>query len=432
MNTSIIILTYNNLEYTKKCLESIRKYTKSGTYEIIIVDNNSKDGTKEYLKTLSDVKIIYNKKNLGFPKGCNQGIKKALKNNDILLLNNDTLVTANWLDNLRKCLNSDKLIGAVGAVCNNNENRQGLLLKYQNMEEMQKKALENNVSNEKRWEEKVFLIGFCILIKREVIDKLNGLDENYTPGYIEDNDLSLRIINLGYKLMLCHDAFIYHYLGTSFRKDLSKFYPILNKNRAYFLKKWHFDTFTFDDIKSSLFPLVEKTNKILDINCGIGVTALALKYKFPNTQITGLELDENKRKIASKFINVYSKLEDINEKFDYILIGDLLEKIDNPKLFITKIGNYLNAEGNLILNIHNPVNIKNINKMLKGEFINNQTNFFTLNDINNLLKENNFINPTIFSWYENLNEEEKTLLNKLKEYKNNIYYTCYTIKAKIK
>ena len=232
--------------------------------------------------------------------------------------------------------------------------------------------------------------------------------------------------------MLCHDAFIYHYLGTSFRKDLSKFYPILNKNRAYFLKKWHFDTFTFDDIKSSLFPLVEKTNKILDINCGIGVTALALKYKFPNTQITGLELDENKRKIASKFINVYSKLEDINEKFDYILIGDLLEKIDNPKLFITKIGNYLNAEGNLILNIHNPVNIKNINKMLKGEFINNQTNFFTLNDINNLLKENNFINPTIFSWYENLNEEEKTLLNKLKEYKNNIYYTCYTIKAKIK
>ena len=195
MNTSIIILTYNNLEYTKKCLESIRKYTKSGTYEIIIVDNNSKDGTKEYLKTLSDVKIIYNKKNLGFPKGCNQGIKKALKNNDILLLNNDTLVTANWLDNLRKCLNSDKLIGAVGAVCNNNENRQGLLLKYQNMEEMQKKALENNVSNEKRWEEKVFLIGFCILIKREVIDKLNGLDENYTPGYIEDNDLSLRIIN---------------------------------------------------------------------------------------------------------------------------------------------------------------------------------------------------------------------------------------------
>ena len=100
-NTSIIILTYNNLNYTKECLDSIKKYTKEGTYEIIIVDNNSTDGTVEYLKSQPDLKVIYNKENMGFPKGCNQGISLASNSNDILLLNNDTIVTNNWLDNLK-------------------------------------------------------------------------------------------------------------------------------------------------------------------------------------------------------------------------------------------------------------------------------------------------------------------------------------------
>ena len=63
------------------------------------------------------------------------------------------------------------------------------------------------------------------------MDQLNGLDEGYTPGYIEDNDLSLNIIKLGYRLMLCHDSFIHHYLGTSFRKDEDKFNKIILKNR---------------------------------------------------------------------------------------------------------------------------------------------------------------------------------------------------------
>ncbi|HBD01570.1 MAG TPA: glycosyl transferase, partial [Lachnoclostridium sp.] len=75
--TSIIILTYNNLDYNKPCIESIRKYTKAGTYEIVVVDNNSTDGTKEWLEEQNDLKVIFNTENVGFPKGCNQGISIA-------------------------------------------------------------------------------------------------------------------------------------------------------------------------------------------------------------------------------------------------------------------------------------------------------------------------------------------------------------------
>jgi tetratricopeptide (TPR) repeat protein len=110
LKTSIVILTYNNLDYNKLCIESIRKYTKEGTYEIIVVDNHSTDGTVEWLKKQRDVKIILNGENLGFPKGCNQGIEIADEANDILLLNNDTIVTPNWLINLKKCLKKNAVV----------------------------------------------------------------------------------------------------------------------------------------------------------------------------------------------------------------------------------------------------------------------------------------------------------------------------------
>ena len=227
-NTSIIILTYNNLEFTKACIESIKKYTEPDTYEIIVVDNNSEDDTVSYLKELKDITLICNEKNEGFPKGCNIGIAHAQKENDILLLNNDTIVTTNWLKNLKIALYSSDNVGAVGAISNHQENLQGCDFTYEDFESMQKKAKENNQSNKEKWEEKVCLIGYCMLIKRTVFNLIGALNEGYSPGYIEDNDLSLNIIEKGYKLLLCHDAFIHHYLGTEFRRDTEKFNQLIN------------------------------------------------------------------------------------------------------------------------------------------------------------------------------------------------------------
>ena len=235
--TSIILLTYNNFHYTKDCIESIRRYTEKDSYEIIVVDNASTDETKDWLKEQEDIKMLLKQENVGFPKGCNLGISLAEKENDILLLNNDTIVTKNWLSNLQKCLHSKKDIGAVGAISNHDANLQGASFTYQDFEKMQELAAKNNQSDPNKWEEKACLIGYCMLIKREVINKLQGLDEEYSPGYIEDNDLSLQIISLGYRLMLCHDAFIHHYLGTAFRKDKTQFQQLLQKNRGYFQEK---------------------------------------------------------------------------------------------------------------------------------------------------------------------------------------------------
>lgn len=95
--TSIIILTYNQLDYTKQCIDSIRKYTAAGTYELIVIDNKSTDGTPEWLSQQHDILAVLNDRNEGFPKGCNQGIALA-KGENVLLLNNDVIVTPRWLD----------------------------------------------------------------------------------------------------------------------------------------------------------------------------------------------------------------------------------------------------------------------------------------------------------------------------------------------
>lgn len=75
MKTSIIVLTYNQLALTKQCLESIWKHTNNDCIEVIVIDNGSHDGTRDYLKQITSIKAIFNKTNEGFAKACNQALK---------------------------------------------------------------------------------------------------------------------------------------------------------------------------------------------------------------------------------------------------------------------------------------------------------------------------------------------------------------------
>lgn len=136
--TSIIVLSYNTLKLTWECIRSIQRFTEPGTYEIIVVDNASTDGSVEYLKEQKDLKVIFNQENMGFPKGCNQGIEIAT-GTEILLLNSDTIVTPRWLSQLRYALYSSEMVGAVSCVTNKCSNRQALKnVPYKNEDELQR------------------------------------------------------------------------------------------------------------------------------------------------------------------------------------------------------------------------------------------------------------------------------------------------------
>ncbi len=179
--TSIIILSYNALDYTKLCLESIRKHTPLGTYELIVIDNASTDGSAQWLKEQEDIRLIINEENVGFPKGCNQGLKMA-QGSELLLLNNDVIVTPFWLDNMRAALYSQDRVGAVGCLTNSCSNEQSIDIGYDSLEGLEKAADKFNQQDPGKWYPWLLLVGFCLLFKRDVYERLGDLDEAFSPG----------------------------------------------------------------------------------------------------------------------------------------------------------------------------------------------------------------------------------------------------------
>jgi len=245
--TSIIILSYNTLDLTRLCVESIRQYTQDVPHEIIIVDNGSKDGSVDWLKKQSDIRCIFNKDNAGFPKGCNQGLAIA-KGSELLLLNSDTIVTPRWLSNLRTALYSRPEVGAVSCMTNNISNMQSMPVSYHDVPGLFAFAESFNHSDPSKWERRLTLVGFCFLFKREIYTKLGGLDEQFSPGNYEDDDYSLRIWQAGYELLVCRDTMIHHFGSASFvqsaspavwEKERKAHKRLLDKNQEKFLQKWH-------------------------------------------------------------------------------------------------------------------------------------------------------------------------------------------------
>jgi GT2 family glycosyltransferase len=239
---SIIILTFNQLEYTKKCLQSIAQYT-SVPYELIIVDNGSTDGTAQFLENYANehvnCKVILNKENLGFAGGNNQGIAAA-RGDYILLLNNDVIVTRDWLERLIAHIESDENIGMVGPVSNFVSGHQlventGYRKNLNKMHEFAKNHFQNNVGIT---QDIMRLVGFCLLIKRHVLDIIGGLDENYGNGNYEDDDLCLRSRIAGFRNIIARDVFIHHYGSMTFKGNKIDYTDSLEGNRRRFSDKW--------------------------------------------------------------------------------------------------------------------------------------------------------------------------------------------------
>lgn len=280
--TSIIILTYNQLDYTKKCIESIRQYTAPNRYEIIVVDNNSTDGTVCWLEQQQDIVFIANSENKGFAQGCNQGILKA-KADNILLLNNDVVVTQNWLSNLLTCLHSSEDIGAVCPVTNFCSYYQSIPVSYKSLDEMQDFASKHNKTNPALWEERLKLIAFCMLIKKEVIYEIGLLDKRFFPANYEDDDYSFRIRFAGYRLILCKDTFVHHFGSVSLKSNPQGHAESLQINKKRFIDKWGFhpaySTFIRTDVISRMTHSEDSAVNVLEVGCACGGTLLKIKDK---------------------------------------------------------------------------------------------------------------------------------------------------------
>lgn len=238
---SIILVTYNNLDFTKACLDSMEKFNNYTNCEIIVVDNLSQDGTREYLteyeRNHSNFKAILHDCNSGFAAGNNIGINEST-GEYVILLNNDTVVTPNWIENLIKHFKLDNNIGMVGPRTNNIGNESRLDINYTNTEEMIEKSYNIYYENVDKQYNIPILAFFCVAIKREIIEKIGLLDEAYGIGMFEDDDYCMRAREQGHKLICADDVFIHHHLGASFDKNPEWKEQLFKKNKAIYESKW--------------------------------------------------------------------------------------------------------------------------------------------------------------------------------------------------
>lgn len=374
--TSIVILTYNKLEYTKACIDSIRRYTAPGTYEIIVVDNLSTDGTREWLAVQSDIKSIFNENNVGFPKGCNQGIDVS-SGDAILLLNNDVLVTCDWLKLMIDALYSSSTIGAVGPVTNSAYGYQEIPVAYKTLDDMWSFADSYNSDNKRLWERRLKLIGYCMLIKREAIDRVGLLDERFTPGMCEDSDYSFRLLEAGYELLLCRNIFIHHFGSTSFGEMKQGQKELLAKNRAKFEEKWGFHTAHSAEIRHDLIQLMDKRDRadalrVLDIGCACGATLLELSNLFPNAELHGIEKNKEAAAVAARFAKILVQdaeqlLAYSNGYFDVVILGNVLEQFKDPATMLTKVKALLKPDGCVLASVYNGMHYTVIHRLINGK-----------------------------------------------------------------
>lgn len=355
---AIVVLSYNALQYTRECIESIRATCPQSAYEIIVIDNASNDGSVQWLRKQQDITLQCNEENVGFPAGCNQGIKLAQKDSDIFLLNNDTVLPPNALFWLRMGLYKGDNVGAAGAVSNCVSNFQQVQWNCQTKDEFLSASVQNNLPMARPYERRIYLVGFAMLIRRKALEEVGYLDEIFTPGTYEDNDMGFKLCEKGYEIILCRNSFIYHY-GSGGGSNTQKWNHLYARNAAKLADKWGFDPNKYlvvwkdavDRLQADeLAPL-----KILEAGCGLGLTLMALKNRFPNAEVYGIEGNRNLWPLIPEYLNVsYCGPETgtvpcSKGYFDLIFLGDVFDNSYNQTALVRKYAEHLNENGLLIL-----------------------------------------------------------------------------------
>ena len=227
-NVTVIVPVYNAYDEVKLCLDSYLRHTKQAFARLLIVNDCSPD---ERIKPMLDsynshdnVTIFHNEKNLGYTATVNRGAELA-GNDDIVLLNSDTIVTSRWLVRMRATAASSENIGTVTAVSNGagafsvpeigfND------IEYKDIDNFALSLAQSAVSFNP---EVPTGNGFCFYIKRAVLNEIGDFNvELFPKGYGEENEFSMRALSYGWRHVIDDKTYVYHHRSASFKGSKAK------------------------------------------------------------------------------------------------------------------------------------------------------------------------------------------------------------------
>lgn len=242
---AIVVLTWNAIDFTQQCYESLRATTTRGDYHLVFVDNGSVDGTVEWLRGLAetndDVQVIENGENLGYTRAVNLGIGRAAPDEDVLLLNNDIRFDSpGWLGLLQATAYAEPDVAVVGTRLVDQRgliNHLGAFVQPVSVFGQQLGGEEKDV-NQGRGTRDVEAVIFAVAyLTREGLDRIGLLDEGLF-AYFEDTDYCLRARQAGMRVVFTGDVSPVHFHNTSTRANKVDVWDMLHTSREYFADKW--------------------------------------------------------------------------------------------------------------------------------------------------------------------------------------------------
>lgn len=281
---TLVVTTWNSLDMLKLFIEYLQKYTPP-IYEMIIVNNGSKDGTKEYLDNNIDATIIHNDENVGVVRALNQA-EKLVKTKYFLSISDDILVSPEWLKDLIRIYESDSKMKALAPIkpgskivhpysplssrkyweeiLKNKANlpKKELLDLYTNKDYEKfvsdiKKV--NNFGNQELECPFDFVSGCCVLVEKEFIDSIGGFSDTRFNIYgCEDVDRCWRIGKEGYKIVRTSRVYVHHFEGVSLKNNKLEWKKFMKQNNKKLVNKWNSYFWALLEQKTSDFGSIEK------------------------------------------------------------------------------------------------------------------------------------------------------------------------------
>jgi GT2 family glycosyltransferase len=239
---SVVVLTHDNLAFSRMCLASVLENTDYPNYELIVVDNASSDGTVAELqrleRTVPIVRTILNNHNAGFGPGNNQGLAAAT-GQILVLLNNDTVVPHGWLTRLARHLD-DATVGLIGPATNRSCNEAQVDIPYQTYAEYLAVARSQGQRHEGERLPIRMPMMFCVAFRRDTYERLGPLDERYEVGMFEDEDYALRAKAAGLQVAWTPEIYVHHAYHASIGKLLptGDYMRLVKLNQGRFEEKW--------------------------------------------------------------------------------------------------------------------------------------------------------------------------------------------------
>lgn len=383
-DVSIVVVAWNKLEYTKLCMESLFEHTdlQGLNCELITINHGSDDGTKAYFESLPHEKKINLRTNMC--AAVSSFCYRIAEGRYLVSVNNDVILTANWLENLLACMKSDDKIAVACPVTTNISNLQAIPVTYQTLDEMQEFAKKYNVLNPDLWEERIKLCPPVGILNMEILNRIGFSDRYFRYMEFADDDCGLRYRRGGYRQILLRDTFCHHFGSVTIRDSEERERTFFESKRL-FEKKYGLDAWShgacYDPNIIHAFRYGRKERaSILGIDTGFGATPLQIKNELRRRGGQNLTLcqfttepqfAEDLAPYSDAFASGTPEELDTafgDRSFDYIYLGNQLENYAEYKQLLECLRRKLSRGGQLAFSVGNVFWIRHLSRLLQFRF----------------------------------------------------------------